>query len=108
MGNQKDLAEEIKQTTAQLQKVGNESAKLQQKISDLEAVINNQSEVTPELRAAVDELKTQAKIVDDMVPDAQTGDTGAGSGEASTSTGEISEGPTLGSPEVGGDNSKIE
>jgi uncharacterized coiled-coil DUF342 family protein len=67
---QLELAEDVKAITAQLQKVGNESAKTLQKVEELQAVIDNLPNVTPELQTAFDELKTQAKVVDDLVPDA--------------------------------------
>ena len=69
MDNQKDAAAEVKAVTEQLKKVGVESAKTLQKIADLEAVVANLPKVDPELADAIAELKSQAKIVDDMVPD---------------------------------------
>jgi len=71
MASQKELATQLDEVTAQLQKVGNESALTLQKVNDLEAIIAQGGEVGPELQAAFDALKAQVKTVDDLVPDAE-------------------------------------
>lgn len=70
MADQKAMAEDMNAVTAQLQKIGNESAKSLEKIAELQAAIDAQPNVTPELQTAFDNLKAQVKLVDDMVPDA--------------------------------------
>lgn len=73
MASQAELADQIRAATSQLQKIGTETKSLVEKIDALQAIIDAGGEVSPELQAAVDELKTQAQVVDDLVPDAETG-----------------------------------
>ncbi len=68
MATQKDMAEEMKATTEQLKKVAGESRTLIEKIAALQTVIES-GPVSPELQAAWDEVKAQAKVTDDVVPD---------------------------------------
>ena len=70
MATQAELTEQVKAISATLTKIGGETTTLLQKVSDLQAVIANGPPVTPELQAAVDALAAQAKVVDDLVPDA--------------------------------------
>jgi len=81
MATQKEVAAQLDQVTAQLQKVGNESALTLQKVNDLEAVIAQGGEVGPELQASFQALKEQAQKVDDLVPDAETPTDGEDEGE---------------------------
>lgn len=70
MSTQAEIAAQLNETTAQLQKIATESAATLQKVADLEAALANQSNVTPELQTAFDALKAQVQTVDDLVPDA--------------------------------------
>lgn len=70
MGTQSQLATDLNAVTAQLAKIGTESSKTLQKVTDLEAAIANAGNTTPEVDAALAALKTQAQVVDDLVPDA--------------------------------------
>lgn len=73
---QSELAADIKTATEQLKKIGTETSATLQKVTDLQAIIDAGggvgSTVTQELIDAVDALKTQAQVVDDLVPDAPT------------------------------------
>lgn len=70
MATQVELAAGLAQVTAQLVKIGTETATLLQKVADLESALGNAGAVTPELQAAFDALKAQVQVVDDLVPDA--------------------------------------
>lgn len=70
MGTQTELAADIANVTAQVAKIGTETAALLQKVTDLQTIIDSQGGVSPELQAAVDALKAQITVVDDLVPDA--------------------------------------
>lgn len=70
MSTQAELATQLRTVTAQIQKISAESSKTLQKVTDLQAVIDSGAAVSPELQAAVDELKAQVQLVDDLVPDA--------------------------------------
>lgn len=67
MGTQTELAQQLNAVTAQLAKIGTETAATLQKVADLETLLGT---VTPEVQDALDKLKAQAKIVDDLVADA--------------------------------------
>lgn len=68
-----ELTKQINDVTTELAKVQGETTTLLTKISDLQAVINSGNfPVPPELQTAVDALTAQAKVVDDLVPDAPT------------------------------------
>lgn len=70
MATQKEVADQLKDVTAKLSKIGTETGTLLTKIEELKAVIEAGGNVTPELQAAVDALAAQAQVVDDLVPDA--------------------------------------
>jgi len=75
MSTQAEVTELLNAATTQLQKIGTESAATLQKVLDLEAVIASMgTNVTPELQAAVDALRAQVQLVDDLVPDAPPAD----------------------------------
>lgn len=68
MAKQSELAAQIADFTAQLGKAKDE---ILAKVAALEAQIGTGSdEVTPELQAAVDNLKSAVQTLDDIVPDA--------------------------------------
>ena len=69
MATQAELATQLNTIKTQLVKVGTETTTLLTKIEELKQVVLNQP-VTPELQAAVDAVAAQAKVVDDLVPDA--------------------------------------
>ncbi len=51
-------------------KIGTETSTLLVKITDLEAALAAGGNTTPEVDAAMEALKTQLKVVDDLVEDA--------------------------------------
>jgi seryl-tRNA synthetase len=67
MATQAELAEQIRQSTVQTRKGIDE---VLGKIKALEDVIAAGGSVSPELEAAVAELKTASQALDDIVPDA--------------------------------------
>ncbi len=70
MATQAELAEQVKKIGDSITKIGTETTTLLAKIDELNAIITNGPAVTPELQAAVDAVAAQAKVVDDLVPDA--------------------------------------
>lgn len=75
MTEQEQLAEDLKAVSAQIHKIGNESAKTLQKVTELETQLANQPNLIPEVKDAFTNLKNQVQLVDDLVPDAApTGD----------------------------------
>lgn len=69
MSTQAEIAQGLTTLTAQVAKVGAESTKTLQKVTDLEAALANQDNVSPELQSAFDALKAQVQAVDDLIPD---------------------------------------
>jgi uncharacterized protein involved in exopolysaccharide biosynthesis len=68
--NQAELAQELASVTAQIAKVGTETAATLQKVVDLEALIQTAGNtVTQEVLDALAGLKAQAQLTDDLVPD---------------------------------------
>lgn len=86
MSTQAEIAAGLNAATDQLKKIATESSKTLQKVADLEAALNNQSNVTPELQAAFDALKTQVQVVDDLVPDEAPADSPGAPSEGGTGT----------------------
>lgn len=73
MANQQELAQQVKDLTAKVNKVGTETRTLLTKIDELTAIIaEGGTVVSPELQAAVDDLQIQVNVVDELVPDAPT------------------------------------
>lgn len=70
MTTQAELTQGLTDLTAQVAKIGTETATLVQKVADLETVLASQQDVAPELQAAFDALKAQVTVVDGLVPDA--------------------------------------
>lgn len=70
MATQEELAADIANVTAQVTKIGTETSTLLQKVTDLQTIIDSQGGVSPQLQAAVDALKAQVQVVDNLVPDA--------------------------------------
>lgn len=73
MADQTQATADVKAISAQLQKIGTESATMLEKITALEEAAANQGNLSPELTEAIAEAKAQAQIVDDLVPDAPEG-----------------------------------
>lgn len=69
MAKQSDLAQQLNDLVTQLSKVNTE---ITGKISDLEAELANQDNVSPGLQAAFDALKPSVQALDDIVPDVPT------------------------------------
>jgi hypothetical protein len=72
MPTQADAAAELQNVNQQLQKIGTETQTLLDKITALEQAGGN-TDVQPELQAAIDAVVAQAKVVDDLVPDTVSG-----------------------------------
>ena len=72
MATQAELTAQVQAATTTLAKIGTETSTLLDRIAELTNVIANGPAVSPELQSAVDALTAQAKVVDDLVPDAPT------------------------------------
>lgn len=68
MATQQEMVVQINGLKDQVAKIGTETSTLITKVNDLLAIIAA-GPVTPELQAAVDSLKAQVQVVDDLVPD---------------------------------------
>lgn len=71
MATQKELTAEINALGETVSKIGSETQTLKQKVTDLEDALENQTDASPELVAAVEALKTQVQVVDELVPDGE-------------------------------------
>lgn len=69
MSTQAELAAKLNDLTTAVTKIGTETTSLLQKVQDLTDALAN-SPTTPEVDAALSALQAQAKVVDDLVPDA--------------------------------------
>ena len=69
MATQADLVVQLNAINDNLVKIGTETTKLLTMIADLQTQIAT-APVSAELQAAVDKVAAQAKVVDDLVPDA--------------------------------------
>lgn len=67
MTDQQKAAETLRGVSAKLEKIGTESGTLLQMVTDLQAKAGS---LEPELQTEIDNVVNQAKIVDDLVPDA--------------------------------------
>ena len=70
MTTQQELAQQLTETTAKIDKIGGETRSLLTKIQELTDAVNNAGNVSPE--AALQALKAQVDIVDNLVPDAES------------------------------------
>lgn len=70
MATQAELAAQLNDLGVELGKIGTETQTLLDKIEELGKIIAAGGDVTPELQAAFDAVKSQAQAVDDKVPDA--------------------------------------
>lgn len=73
MATVNELTAELNAVKDQVVKIGTETRTLLTKIDDLTAIITSGNvPVPPDVQAALDDLKAQAKVVDDLVVDAPT------------------------------------
>ncbi len=70
MATQAELTKQLNDLSDQVTKIGGETTKSLQMITDLQNLLAAGGTVTPELKAAADKLALQLKAVDDLVPDA--------------------------------------
>lgn len=66
---QAELAQDLRNVTEQIRKIGVETGATLQRVTDLETLLAGGGTVTPEVQTALDALKTQAQLTDDLVPD---------------------------------------
>lgn len=69
MATQQEAAVALQAVKDQIVKIGAETSSLLTKVTDLLAIIAAGGEVSTELQNAIDAVKAQAQIVDDLVPD---------------------------------------
>lgn len=84
MLTQEQLVQGLNEVSAQVSKIKGESSATLQKVSDLEAALNNQGNVSPAVEDAFNALKAQVQVVDDLIADTNTPDTGNGGETGST------------------------
>ena len=70
MATQAELANDLTALNDQVTKIGTETEGLKAAVASLEAALATAGSVTPELQAAVDNLKARVQSVDDLVADA--------------------------------------
>lgn len=80
MSKVNELAGELTAVKDKLTKIGTETSSLLTKIDALTEQLANQ-DLPADAQAALDDLKTQAQVVDELVPDATGGETGGGGSE---------------------------
>lgn len=76
MLTQQELATQLNAVAGQVTKIKGETTATLQKVADLEAALQNQPNVTPEVEEAFNAVKTQVQLTDDLVADAPTPGTG--------------------------------
>lgn len=69
MVSQAQLASDLITVKESVAKIGNETSALVQKVADLEAAIGNAGETSPEVDSALQALKDQIQVVDELVAD---------------------------------------
>lgn len=69
MATQAQLADDLNKLNDQIKKIGAETSKTLQKVTDLEALLKAGGNTTPEVDAAMAAAKTSAQAADDLVPD---------------------------------------
>jgi septal ring factor EnvC (AmiA/AmiB activator) len=87
--NQQDLLQQMQDINAELKKGIGEVV---QKIADLETAVGNSGNTTPEVDAAIAELKKTAEALDGIVPDAPGDGSPADTGNEEPAAGGGSEG----------------
>lgn len=86
MATQIELTAKINAATTQLQKISVESSATIAELKRVQDLLEQQSNVSPELQAAVDRLADQIQAVDDLTPDITDGSGVAGGGETEETT----------------------
>lgn len=86
MLTQQELANQLTVVAGQVTKIKGETTATLQKVADLEAALQNQPNVTPEVEAAFNAVKEQVQLTDDLIADTPT-DGEAGEGPGGTGTG---------------------
>lgn len=71
---QSELAIQLTETTAKIEKIGAETRALLAKVDDLQAAVDVAGDVNPDVLSALSALQSQAATVDAPVPDAPTSD----------------------------------
>jgi len=71
MESQAELATRITAATAAIAKIGGETSALLDRVADLQAAIDAQGNVSPEVVDALAALEAQVRVVDDLVPDTE-------------------------------------
>ena len=66
---QSEAAEQLREVRGTIEKIGTETDKLLEKITELEQAAADADNVSPELMAAIEAVKVQANVVDEKVPD---------------------------------------
>ena len=66
---QTEEAQALRDLTAQLKKIGEETSKTLAKVTELEGIIAAGGDVSPDVVQALSDLKIQAQATDDLVPD---------------------------------------
>lgn len=72
MATQAELAASLAVVSAQVTKIGVETSATLAKVAELEAALANAGNTSPEVDAALEALKAQVQVVDDLVVDAPT------------------------------------
>jgi len=70
MTTQAEVISTIAAIGEKLAKIGSETTALKEQIQELQALLGDGSDASPELVAAVEALAAQAQVVDDLVQDA--------------------------------------
>lgn len=70
MQTQNELAADLAVVTEAVAKIGAETVVTLQKVTDLEAALASGGMTSPEVDAALQALKAQVQVVDDLIPDA--------------------------------------
>lgn len=74
MATQAEAAQQVRDLTARINKIGTETAATLEKVNALQAIIDagNGGTVSEELQTAINEAIASAQATDDLTPDAQT------------------------------------
>lgn len=73
MATQAEAAQQVRDLTARINKIGTETASTLEKVNALQLIIDagNGGTVSEELQTAINEAVASAKATDDLTPDAQ-------------------------------------
>lgn len=72
MSTQAEAAQQVRDLTTKINKIGTETAKTLEKVTALQAIIDagNGGQVSEELQTAINEATASAQATDDLTPDA--------------------------------------